>query len=122
MNSLRAYALNHHIYEYKKGLRNMVLFTTLAENRNFVEERLKRDSIDYFIKNINHKGINVFFGDRSCIDVVRSFGCTDLGELNPAQDFILGILLGYDQLVQCQRYLSRIDVCDGDCENCLVNK
>lgn len=101
----------------------MVLFTTLKENRQFVEKRLQKDNIEYFVQKINHTGINVFFGDKSCIDVVRSFGCEKLNEMNPTQDFILGILLGYDALVQCKRYIERTGfVCDHNCEDCGANK
>lgn len=101
----------------------MVLFTTLRENREYVEKRLNEDGIEFFIQKINHKGINIFFGNKNCIDVVRSFGCNSINELNPTQDFILGILLGYDQLVQCKRYLERTGfVCDKNCEDCLVKE
>lgn len=119
MKSSRRYVLNHHLYEYEKGLRKLILFTTLKENKKLVEERLDKIGIHYIIQNINDKGINVFFGDPACVQVVESFNCTNLKELSPAQDFILGTLLGYDQLVQCRRYLKNIH-CDYDCERCNI--
>ena len=49
--------------------------------------------------------LNVFFGDKPCVDVIKSFNQPHLSKLNPEQDFILGVLLGYDKTKQCERYL-----------------
>ncbi len=95
----------HHIYEFKKGLRNLVLTTEKAENKEAIEQKLKKEKISYIIQKTSDKKINVFFGKQACIDVVSTFNNQKLNELEPEQDFILGIMLGYDQLEQCRRYL-----------------
>lgn len=119
-SSKRLYVLNHHIYEYRKGLRRLVLFTAVRTQQTYIEERLRRAHIEYYIQAINHSGINVFFGHKACIDVIRSFGCPSLRDLTPEQDFILGTLLGYDTVAQCARYVERVHFqCDRDCEHCV---
>jgi hypothetical protein len=97
--------LSHHIYEYKKGLRNLILTTEKSKYREKIEERLKRQNIDYYVQDVNPDIINVFFGAEKCIEVVKTFNNKKLNKLTPEQDFILGIMLGYDRLQQCDRYL-----------------
>lgn len=97
----------HHLYEYEKGLRNLVLYTTCAKDKLFIAATLKRRNVAYYITEVNHKKINVFFGKPQCVEVVRPIGCQPLTELTDEEDFILGIMLGYDRLKQCERYLQR---------------
>ena len=99
--------LNHHIYEYKRGLRNLILRTTKKSDKDSIEKRLQDENIDYLITKVNDSKINVFFGHQLCIEVVKSFEITSLNKLTDEQDFILGIMLGYDRLKQCNRYLKR---------------
>ncbi|NLF41588.1 MAG: DUF2023 family protein, partial [Bacteroidales bacterium] len=49
----------------------------------------------------------VFFGAKDCVEVVKTFVQKKLNELTPEQDFMLGIMLGYDRLKQCGRYLTQ---------------
>ena len=98
---------NHHLYEYKRGLRNLILHTTKGSDQGYIEKRLQDEDIDYLITKVNSSKINVFFGHRLCIEVVKSFNITALNKLTDEQDFILGIMLGYDRLKQCKRYLKR---------------
>ncbi len=100
-NELRVFY--HHIYEYKKGLRNLVLTTEKAANKEIIENRLKKENIPYVINEVNGKNINVFFGNKDCIKVVSTFD-SRLYKLTPEQDFMLGTMLGYDKIQQCQRY------------------
>ena len=95
----------HHIYEYKKGIRNLILTTEKASYRGPITERLEHENIDYFIQDVTKDKINVFFGAKDCVDVIRAFGKKKLNEFSAEQDFILGIMLGYDRLKQCGRYL-----------------
>jgi hypothetical protein len=95
----------HHIYEYKKGLRNLVLTTEKQEHRSHIEDRLQGNKIDYVIQDVNPQTMNVFFGAKDCVEVVKTFIDKRLNKLSPEQDFILGIMLGYDRLKQCSRYL-----------------
>lgn len=97
----------HHIYEYKKGLRNLVLYTAPRSERGTVEERIEKESLAYLVCENGENKINVFFGNPVCIDVVKSFDVCSLSELSDEQDFLLGVMLGYDRLKQCERYLVR---------------
>jgi hypothetical protein len=98
----------HHLYEYKKGLRRLVLHTAYSENEASIVEKLKRRNIPYIIQHVSKRKINVFFGKQYCIDVLRSFPHLDLINLSPDKDFILGAMLGYDMKMHCRRYLKNI--------------
>lgn len=100
---------NHHIYEYKRGLRNLILHTTNISDQKSVEERLKKEKITYLISKVNTSKINVFFGNKYCIEILKSFPTLYLDKISNEQDFILGIMLGYDRIKQCKRYLERKD-------------
>lgn len=95
---------NHHIYEFKKGIRTLILTTEKAKHKDVIEERLKHEKIDYVIHDVDEKKINVFFGEKPCVDVVKTLN-PKLSEHTPQEDFMLGILLGYDKVKQCVRYL-----------------
>jgi len=97
----------HHIQEYKKGLRALVLYTTKASTRDAIEERLTRERIDYYIQKVNGTKINVFFGNPICVSVIKQMNITSLSNLTDEEDFILGTMLGYDRVKQCERYLRR---------------
>lgn len=96
---------SHHIYEYKKGLRNLVLTTEKSMHQQTIENRLKKENIDYVVQNVDESKINVYFGAKECVDVVKTFVQKTLSALTPEQDFILGIMLGYDKIQECVRYL-----------------
>jgi hypothetical protein len=98
--------LSHHIYEYKKGLRNLVLQTMHASLIDAAIYKLDYNNIPYFIQEVTPEKINLFFGDEDCIEVVKHFK-KKLSEFTPEQDFILGIMLGYGRAQQCSRYLER---------------
>ena len=95
---------NHHIYEYKKGLRRLILTTEKGEYQETIENRLKHEQIPYLINPVGNGKINVFFGDERCVKVASTLN-VNLNTLTPEQDFILGIMLGYDRVLQCERYL-----------------
>jgi hypothetical protein len=100
--------LLHHIYEYKKGLRNLVLHTLSSTYKYEAEKILKRQNINYIIREVTSGKINIFFGAEYCVEVLKKFGNKSLSDFTPEEDFILGIMLGYDQIRQCERYLKRI--------------
>ena len=106
-NELRVFF--HHIYEYKKGLRNLILTTEKKTNQEIIENRLKKENISYLIQEVDNKKINVFFGNKDSVAVIKSFNQPKLNQYTPEQDFILGTLLGYDKIQQCQRYLKFIN-------------
>lgn len=97
----------HHIYEYKKGLRNLILHTTDAMFEDIITARLEDNGISYILEKVGEKKINVFFGNSICIEVLKHMNTKDLSKLTDEQDFILGIMLGYDRLKQCERYVKR---------------
>jgi len=97
----------HHLYEYKKGLRNLILHTTSRMNEPQIIAKLEGDGIRYLIQPVGSDRINVFFGAGNCVEVVSHFYHKSLSDLTPEEDFMLGIMLGYDRLKQCERYLER---------------
>ncbi len=97
----------HHIYEYQKGLRNLILHTTEAKNHDLIISKLEKCGIDYKIYFVTPGKINVFFGNRDCVDVIKTIGKDNLCDYTDEEDFILGIMLGYDRLKQCSRYNRR---------------
>jgi len=96
---------NHHIYEYRKGLRNLILYTTCANNLETIKKRLERIKIDYEIYKLGTNKINVFFGDTDCIEIIKTINKQNLHEYTPEEDFVLGTMLGYCRKQQCVRYL-----------------
>ena len=99
--------LCHHIYEYHKGLRSLVLHTMGNDERDLVERALEMRKISYCIFPLGERRMNVFFGNSDCVEIVRGFHSTSLNELTDEEDFMLGIMLGYDRAAQCKRYLRR---------------
>lgn len=96
---------NHHIYEFKKGIRTLILTTEKSKHKEAIQERLEREKIDYVIHDVDDHKINVYFGEKPCVDVVKTLN-PKLSEHTPQEDFMLGILLGYDKVKQCERYLN----------------
>jgi len=98
---------NHHLYEYEKGLRNLILYTAAPTELEYIEQRLNFRKVAFKIMTVSAERVNVFFGDSNAIRAVSHFVFKPLTELTDEEDFILGILLGYDRLKQCKRYLKR---------------
>ena len=99
--------LMNHIYEYKKGVRKMVLFTFDGKYKQFATERLEHQHIDYILCPLSNGCMNLFFGRKECLDAIRLFVNRPLNLLTPEEDFILGAMLGYDICMQCERYCER---------------
>jgi hypothetical protein len=97
----------HHIYEYKKGLRNLILHTTHKKNEPKIREKLEKQQIANLIYPLGQDKINVFFGEQICIDVIKQIGKDSLTDYTPEEDFILGIMLGYDRKKQCERFMQQ---------------
>ena len=103
--------LMNHIYEYKKGVRRMILFTCNRRYEAFAVQRLSRQAIDYVVQPAGKENVNVYFGRRESLDAIRLFVTRPLNELSPEEDFILGAMLGYDICAQCERYCERKSKC-----------
>ncbi|WP_226990602.1 DUF2023 family protein [Methanosarcina acetivorans] len=97
----------HHIYEFQKGLRDLILHTTHIRFLNDITATLQKKDIPYIIHPVGEKNINVFFGNEKCIRVINNIGNKKLSQYTDEEDFILGIMLGYDRLQQCERYIQR---------------
>ena len=97
----------NHIYEYKKGVRRMVLYTFDGKYKEFAVERLEHQGIDYILRPLSNGCVNLFFGRKECLNAIRHFVNRPLNELTPEEDFILGAMLGYDICLQCERYCER---------------
>lgn len=105
--------LMNHIYEYKKGVRQMVLFTFNKRYENHATARLKRQNISYILQPVGNDRINLFFGRKQCLEAIRLMVTRPLSQLTPEEDFILGAMLGYDICAQCERY------CERKCRSCM---
>ncbi|WP_210409266.1 DUF2023 family protein [Methanococcoides sp. NM1] len=99
----------HHMYEYQKGLRDLILHTTTSDFQDEMVRILEKNNIAYLIHSPADTKVNVFFGDERCINVLKSIGKKNRSECTDEEDFILGIMLGYDRLKQCERFLERND-------------
>lgn len=97
----------HHIYEYQKGLRNLVLHTLSSNARAQAEAVLKRKNIAYHLACLPSGKVNVFFGAPKCVTIMKILAIKPLNHFTDEEDFILGIMLGYDRHQQCERYLQR---------------
>jgi hypothetical protein len=113
---------SHHLYEYKKGLRRLVLHTCPLAEIQFVEAKLMKEEIPYLLHKVNSRKFNVFFGEGVCISVLKNFKTLQLNKLTDQEDFILGTLLGYDLKLQCLRFLERIEDHDMNANNAIEAK
>lgn len=96
---------HHHLYEYEKGLRRLILHTTGRDALPVMTEKLERSGVAYEVSPLGMRRANIFFGDEACVEIVRTIGKPSLTEYTPEEDFILGIMLGYCRRQQCDRYL-----------------
>ena len=86
--------LLNHIYEFKKGVRQMVLYTFNKKYQDFVVARLHSQQIPYIIQPVGNNCLNLFFGRKECLDAIRLIITKPLNQLSPEEDFILGAMLG----------------------------
>ena len=105
----------NHIYEFNKGVRQMVLFTCNKKYGEQAVERLRSQGIPYVLQSAGRQNLNVYFGRRECLEAIRLFVTRPLNQLTPEEDFILGAMLGYDLCAQCERYCKRKGGCHGTC-------
>lgn len=97
----------HQIYELKKGVRHLVLCTMSDDCARLLIDRLESQHIDYVQQPAGADKVNLYFGKRQCLDVVRHFIAKPLHRLTPEEDFMLGVMLGYDLTMQCERFCTR---------------
>jgi hypothetical protein len=99
--------LYNHIYEYKKGIRNLILYTINNRYSEQAFKRLESQNIPYLVQSAGKNNINLYFGHPDCLEIIKMFADRPLNRLTPEEDFILGTLLGYDICRQCKRFCSR---------------
>lgn len=99
--------LLNHIYEYKKGVRQMILFTCNAKYEEYATNRLSSQNIEFIVQKVGNSNINIFFGRKECLDAIRIIVNKSLSQMTPEEDFIIGALLGYDICCQCERFCER---------------
>ncbi len=104
-DSLKLYM--HQIYEYRKGVRQLVLCTMCPDCAAIIKERLSGQGISYLEQRVTESKVNLYFGSRLCLDVVQTFLHKPMSELSAAENFMLGTMLGYDLLGQCERFCKR---------------
>jgi hypothetical protein len=104
--------LANHIYEFKKGVRNLVLYTLDVKYAEMACQRLESQEIPYLKQEVNGQNVNLYFGEPACLNVIKSFINRPLNQLTPEEDFILGALLGYDICKQCTRFCERKQRCN----------
>ena len=97
---------SHMLYEYKKGVRRLAMYTCTDRECEFCVKKLEKNDISYMTARASDGKTNIFFGDCPCISIIESFGKDKLNEFDEKEDFILGTLLGYDVTKQCERYLT----------------
>ena len=109
INPVEMKVLSNHIYEYNKGVRNLILYTI---NIRYAEEairRLEKQNISYIMQDVSKTNVNLYFGRPECLEAISKFVNRPLNKLTPEEDFILGALLGYDICRQCERFCERKD-------------
>lgn len=97
----------HQIYEYRKGVRQLVLCTMSSECASIMRQRLSEQQIAYLEQPVSANKLNLYFGNEVCLNVVRTFISKPMHALTPAEDFMLGTMLGYDLTAQCVRFCKR---------------
>ena len=95
----------HHLYELDKGLRHLVLHTAPIEVVDAMIRKLRRNDVPFHIQELSCGKINLFFGEKECVETIKKFKNKALNKYTSEEDFILGILLEYDPLKQTKRYL-----------------
>lgn len=104
-DSLKLYM--HQIYEFRKGVRHLVLCTMCPTCADIVRARLDAQGIAHLTQVVDDNKVNLYFGDDACLQTVSTFIDKPLARLTPAEDFMLGAMLGYDIRQQCERYCKR---------------
>lgn len=108
----------HQIYEYRKGVRPLVLCTMCNECAKIMCKRLTEQGISYIEQSVSSNKVNLYFGKKACLDVVRTFVHKPMHVLTPAEDFMLGAMLGYDITAQCERFCKRNEaLCNQACKS-----
>ena len=99
--------LLNHIYEYQKGVRNLILYTMPVKYKDYALNRLSNQKIDYAVQNVDESKFNLYFGRKECIEAIKFMTVKPMNLLSPEEDFMLGTMLGYNICMQCERFCDR---------------
>lgn len=105
------------IYEHKKGMRDLALYTCKKEKIKYFEKLLHLTKTNYKIMHLPPNKYNIFFGNKECLNILENFSSENLNKLTPQEDFILGIMLGYSRNEQYARFLKKINHTVTFCKN-----
>lgn len=64
-------------------------------------------AIDHHVHTVTDSKVNLLFGKPGAVAMMRKIVTKPLHQLSPKEDFIVGVLLGYDKEEQCHRFLAR---------------
>lgn len=109
LNAATLKIFHHHLYELAKGLRPLAMMTLTRAEAEPVVAQLVGSGAAHHVQELCRSKVNVVFGRPAAVAVARGLLARRLCELTAEQDFMLGILLGYDREQQCLRYLARVD-------------
>jgi hypothetical protein len=98
---------HHHVYEYRRGVRSLILMTISRRELGMALGKLEGLGIPHFVQEVSPFKVNLFFGRPAFVAVAQSFVTRPLNALTAEEDFMLGTLLGYDGEQQCRRFLIR---------------
>jgi len=101
---------NTYLYEVLKGTKPLALITFESSLLDKAAAKLQKEGLEYFVQNLPNSKVNLFFGAKECIKVVEKFLNKPLCALSSYEDFILGVILGYDIKLQCKRLIQRSDI------------
>ncbi|GBF22609.1 hypothetical protein tpqmel_0013 [Candidatus Gastranaerophilus sp. (ex Termes propinquus)] len=101
-----------YIYEIQKGTKPMALVTLDKSELGRAVTKIQRSGLCYSVQDAGGDKANIFFGTSPCVEAVRGFADKKLSELSAEEDFMLGTMLGYCTIEQCERYLRRKVVCE----------
>lgn len=97
----------HHIYAFKKGVRNLVLHTIRKKHESFAVRRLQNQQLSYWVQQVCGHTDNLYVGKKGCMNAIRMFIDRPLNQLTPGKDIILGPMLGYDMSQQYKRFCDK---------------
>ena len=100
---------HHHLYELAKGLRPLAMMTLSTEEAGAIVTELVGAATPHHVQRACRDKVNVVFGRPAAVATAQRLLERRLCDLTDEQDFMLGILLGYDREQQCLRYLARTE-------------
>lgn len=99
--------VRHLAYEIDRGVRQLALHTASSGEVAEITTWLSGMGLDSAVEKLADDRCNIFFGRTECIQALRRFSTLRLNHMSEEEDFMLGVMLGYDLCRQCARYHRR---------------